>query len=347
MSKKTKSRWRWAFWALVFVCGVIIVTAPLKRGVPKSTWRVPVQLSMPDVPSMAPVTKEVEKLAQQVPDLPDLDMNTQDLGKLRAQTEKALSDLPLPSLSYEEKIGPEREHKPEVQAPVPLPPPAAAKGRKGRVAIVIDDMGLAHQASLRAVRLPAAVTLAYLPYAPNLRSQAEGAAAAGHDLMLHMPMEPMGDENPGPGALLSGQSQREWEEKIDAALTSFDGFIGVNNHMGSLLTTQPDAMALLSGILQERGLFFVDSRTSNKSVAATIARQTGVKVGVRDVFLDDTQTLENVRHQLAVLEQLALKKGQAIAIGHPHAVTLQALEAWIPQAQSRGVALVPVKDLVE
>ena len=354
MAKKQKkrSRWLWALWGLVLFAGVSLFFMPIDRPTPKVRWRAPVHVVMPDF---------TKALPQSLPDMPDVDFPDVNMSDVRKFGDKVTDALPdLPALPYEAPPVFHEEDKPAEPVPeskkdepaVVLPQPAAEEAheppKRGplRIALIIDDMGLVSHLSERAVRLPSAVTLAYLPYAPRLIQQAEAAIARGHDLLLHLPMEPVGNENPGPGALLSNHNEQEWRVLVDQALRSFDGFVGVNNHMGSKLTLNADAMRVVGEQLKERGMFFVDSRTNSKSIAEQAIRGLGVPVTGRDVFLDDTQTSANVWHELNRAEQVARRRGQAVVIGHPHAVTLQALEQWIPQAQARGVVLVHVRDLV-
>jgi uncharacterized protein len=232
----------------------------------------------------------------------------------------------------------------ELAAPPQKIPPAA--NGQTRIAIVIDDVGLDMGGSRRAVALPAFVTLSYMPYATRLHEQTKEAREAGHELLLHMPMEPVGSADPGPGALLTGLPQDELRERLDTALASFVGFDGMNNHMGSKFTADKEGMELVIDELQQRHLFFLDSRTSAQSVGFSVARQHGLPAVARDVFLDDDMSPKAVRMQLEQTERVAKHKGAAIAIGHPHPATLQALEEWLPEAQKRGFVFVPIKDLV-
>ncbi|MER2519101.1 MAG: divergent polysaccharide deacetylase family protein [Bdellovibrionales bacterium] len=235
-----------------------------------------------------------------------------------------------------------------VAPPVPEPKlPGWLPSHKARIAIVIDDMGLNLRESRRAVALPASVTLSYIPYAPRLRDQTREARDVGHELMLHMPMEPIGHDNPGPGALLTGLSEDEIRQRLVQALSSFVGFDGVNNHMGSKFTASESGMEIVVEELKQRQLFFLDSRTSSLTVGEKVARREGLPVIARDVFLDDSMTLEAVRGQIQQLERVARRKGYAVAIGHPHQATLQALEKWMPEAEKRGFVFVAIRDLVE
>ena len=219
---------------------------------------------------------------------------------------------------------------------------------KVKIAIVIDDVGVDLKGSERAIMsLPPSVTLSFLPYAVRLREQTKQARELGHELLLHMPMEPLGHEDPGPGALLVDLPMRDLQQRFETALASFTGFDGVNNHMGSKFTAYAEGMDMVVAELQQRNLFFLDSRTSPQSLGEKIARQKGLPTLSRDVFLDDEETPEALRAQLEATERVAQRKGYAIAIGHPHAVTLDALQSWIPEAQKRGVEFVPLKNLLK
>lgn len=250
------------------------------------------------------------------------------------------TEPPAPSISGEEATP-----SPVVTVPVP-PEPSGPTVARPRIAILIDDVGVNLRESQRAIALPAPITLAFLPYAVRVRELAHEARESGHELMLHLPMEPMGREDPGPEALLTGLPMRDVQERLERALASFAGFDGVNNHMGSRFTAWPEGMELVMDGLSERGVFFLDSRTSAQSVGKAVAERKGVPALARDVFLDDDASPQAVRAQLALTEKIARRKGTAIAIGHPHVTTLAVLETWIPEAQARGFELVPVNALL-
>jgi uncharacterized protein len=252
-----------------------------------------------------------------------------------------------PSVTAETK--PLGDEKAQPQAETPVPPPATTPfvpPGKPKIAIVIDDMGLDMRDSNRAAALPGFITLSYMPYATRLREQTRDAREQGHELLLHMPMEPVGHDDPGPGALLVDLPANEIRQRFQTALASFVGFDGVNNHMGSKFTANSAGMEIVIDELRQRNLFFLDSRTSAKSVGESLARQEGLPTIARDVFLDDDITLKAVNAQLERVEYVAKHKGYAVAIGHPHAITLQALEAWLPEAEKQGFELVPLRELV-
>lgn len=219
----------------------------------------------------------------------------------------------------------------------------AAGNSKAKVIIIIDDMGLSKARSSAVAALPAPLTLAYLPYAPDVRKQAATARAFGHELMIHTPMEPMSaDQDPGPMALMDAMSAEEVDENLKKIFASFDGYIGINNHMGSKLTQNSRIMHQVMQALKEKGLVFIDSKTISSSVAADIAAEEGIYYAQRDVFLDHEETVEFVMGALEKLEAIAHRKGYAIAIGHPKDVTVEALQKWLPTLDEKGLELAPV-----
>jgi hypothetical protein len=216
------------------------------------------------------------------------------------------------------------------------------------IAIVLDDVGVNRRGARNAIALPAPLTLAFMTYANGLAEMTGQARAAGHELMLHVPMQPVSEAmDPGPNVLRGDLPRAELMQRLAWGLDRFDGYVGINNHMGSRFTASPEGMALVMDALRTRGLLFLDSLTAGDSVAGELAARSGVPYAVRDVFLDnEPDDLAAIHHQLAILEQTARERGYAIGIGHPHDGTVAALSQWIPQMQARGFALVPVSAIV-
>jgi polysaccharide deacetylase 2 family uncharacterized protein YibQ len=179
-----------------------------------------------------------------------------------------------------------------------------------------------------------------------LAQQAELARAAGHELLLHVPMEPIGQEWPGPRALLTSFGRHELVSRLRAHLLRLPGFVGINNHMGSRLTADRDHMTWVMAELHARQLLFIDSLTTPRSVATDEARRQGVPYARRDVFLDNEPSADRILDRLAEVERIAKRKGHAMAIGHPHRATIEALRHWLPRLQERGLILVPVSAIV-
>ncbi len=225
----------------------------------------------------------------------------------------------------------------------------AGKPQVPRVAILIDDLGSDSAAAERIARWPYAVAGAVLPGLPASARTARLLEEAGKEVLLHLPMEPRGypDVRPGPGVVLRSQSTEEIVRTLQSDLESVPGAVGVNNHMGSAATADPRVMQAVAQVLARRGLFFVDSRTTDATVAREVVRQEHVPAVSRRVFLDDRATPEAIEWSLAELAARARSEGSALALGHPYPATLDVLERELPGLASRGVRLVRVSELVE
>jgi len=241
--------------------------------------------------------------------------------------------------------------KPQKQAKQ-IPPKAYEKpkfsGEKAKIAIVIDDVGMNLPESHKAIDLPPEVTLAFLPYAKNVRELSDVARQKGHEMIIHAPMEAISNKvDLGSIALRSGMDYATFDKEFKKMADSFNGFVGINNHMGSKLTQDPEAMGFLMDELKRRGLYFLDSKTIATSIAAQTAKTYGIPFAERDVFLDHVETPEFTAGALEKLERIAKEQGSAIAIGHPKEITMQALQAWIPTLEEKGIELVTVSSLLD
>lgn len=223
------------------------------------------------------------------------------------------------------------------------PAPALRRSDDGEppiVAIVIDDLGdVAH--TRRAIALPHEIALAFLPYPRDTPALAGAARRAGHEVLVHVPMQAMGDADPGPMALAVSLPAEENVRRLDWALARVPGFDGINNHEGSRFTADAAALAPVMDDLKRRGVFFFDSRTTADSQVLQAAHAAGVESAARDVFLDDMPTVDGVDAQLRALEKRARAQGAAIAIGHPHDVTMDAVAYWA--AHLHGLRLVTLR----
>lgn len=217
------------------------------------------------------------------------------------------------------------------------------------IAIVIDDMGVDRGRSRQMWEdVPGPLTLSFMSYADNLDSQTTAAKNKGHELMLHMSMEPSSKTiDAGPNVLLRAMSDEELKSMVAWGLDRFEGYVGVNNHMGSRFTEDAHAMRVMMREVQAHDVFFLDSRTSAKSVGRKVATELGITFLERNVFLDNDNDVDKVLRQLERVERLALKQGHAIAIGHPRDATIEVLKTWIPKAQARGLNIVPITMLLK
>lgn len=227
------------------------------------------------------------------------------------------------------------------QAATPVRPPVF-------ISIIIDDMGKRMETGQRVLALPGQVACAFLPRANHTYKLAEQANRQGHEVLLHLPMESVDGRPLDAGAVTLAMTENEFVSTVLDDLGRVPHAIGVNNHMGSLLTRHPGHMHWLMEAMQRRSpLFFVDSRTTKATVALQVAEENGIPATRRNVFLDDSMDPKDITIQFHRLIVLAHEQGSALAIGHPYPQTLAVLEKQLPQLARQGVQLVPVHELIE
>ena len=226
--------------------------------------------------------------------------------------------------------------------------PLSAAAGQTVIAIVIDDMGLDRTRALKMIELKGPLTLSLMTYAAGLPGLVSEARNAGHEIMAHLPMEPIDPkENPGPGALKVNMDEATIRRTIAADLDGWGGYVGVNNHMGSKFTKDAARMAIVMDELKARGLLWLDSKTIGDTAGPSAAKAAGVPYVERDVFLDNVETVDAVTVQLEQLAAAAKAHGSAIGIGHPHDSTIAALQKWLPGLAARGIALVPITEILK
>jgi len=219
--------------------------------------------------------------------------------------------------------------------------------RGPRAAIIIDDLGN-NWAEARAVSdLPYPVAVAVLPDTPYAAKAARRAHSRGKEVLAHIPMEPASaDVRLGPHFLRTGMGREQLVATLNANLAGIPYVQGVNNHMGSRLTSRARPMGWVMQALRDQGLYFIDSRTTAATKALSQARSRGLPAAERDVFLDHEPSEAAIRAQFRELLDEARDKGTAIAIGHPHPATLKVLRDLLPEASRQGVEIVPLREVV-
>lgn len=214
-----------------------------------------------------------------------------------------------------------------------------------RCAIIIDDMGPLMETAEILSRIDADLTFAVLPNTPDTQKVARFLHRRGKEILLHLPMQGNG-KDPGPGAILQGMTSPQISEILKQDLECVPYITGVNNHMGSVITTDREAMRLIMDELKRKGLFFVDSLTTSKSVCSEVAHDLKVPFIVRDVFLDNELDPSYITSQMEKLVRISLKYSNAVGICHPHPETIAVLEREIPKMKGRGVEIVKVSALI-
>jgi polysaccharide deacetylase 2 family uncharacterized protein YibQ len=213
--------------------------------------------------------------------------------------------------------------------------------------IIIDDVGNNLEYGADVINLPATLTIAILPKTTYAKRLARLAAAQNKEVMLHLPMQSVEHHEHSPGTLDLHMTRNEFRSQLRLNLNSVPYVRGVNNHMGSLLTRHPGHMAwLMDELSQMGGLYFIDSKTTSKSIADKIAVENNVPVLSRDFFLDPDHNTDTLRQQFDLFIQKVNRRGYALAIAHPYPATIQFLKAHLNELSEHGIKLIPVSELV-
>lgn len=283
-------------------------------------WEIQVPLpAEPELPVMqSPAASEIAPIPEEGPVLPDT------APAQPASTPDA-----------------ENTANPEAIADVQVPAVSPAN-----LVLIIDDIGYNADAGQRAINLPGQVTYAIIPFTPHGKTLAESANQSGKEVMLHVPMSNLSGMDLGQGGLTLLQNEEEFLHALQSALADIPHIKGVNNHTGSELTAAHQPMQWLMHELKNRGLFFVDSVTTNLSVAAATAEQFQVPSLRRHVFLDNVQTTEAIDAEFKRGLALAQKQGFAVAIGHPYAETLSYLETALPLLAQQNIRLISASSMI-
>ncbi|MDH6669840.1 polysaccharide deacetylase 2 family uncharacterized protein YibQ [Paenibacillus sp. LBL] len=227
----------------------------------------------------------------------------------------------------------------------------SGKGQKiSKLSVIIDDFGNGQKGTQEMLSLPVKITVAVMPFLPTSKKDAESAHKMGHDVIIHMPMEPKQGRASwlGPGAILSSLTDEEIRKRMEEAIDSVPYAIGINNHMGSKVTGDERIMSIVLDVCKERGLFFIDSKINYRSVVGKLAAEKGMPAIANDIFLDDVHTVQHVSKQLVTAAQHAEERTSCIAIGHVGVFgtrTAEALKVSIPELQKK-VEFVGISDLV-
>ncbi len=214
--------------------------------------------------------------------------------------------------------------------------------------IIIDDIGNHLEHGLAIINLPASLTVAILPNTTYATKLARLATKNKKEVMLHLPMQSIRHHPYSPGTLELHMSQQQFDKQLQKNLKAVPHIRGVNNHMGSLLTRHPGHMTwLMDALAQHGGLYFIDSKTTAKSIASKIASEHKIPHLSRDVFLDPDNNKNTLRQQFDFFIQKIKQRGYALAIAHPYPETIQFLQANLAELHAQGIKLVPVSQLIQ
>jgi polysaccharide deacetylase 2 family uncharacterized protein YibQ len=320
---------------------------PIRKrdGIFVRTWYI----TLPDDMAVAALVGDLEaEVSSRDTRLAVVEPEGGDLVRLNIDLGIEVFDL---HLRVAEQKGAGRQPVAPTPAPSPTatPRPSPAPWQHGLLAIILDDAGQRLDLVPEVAALPEAVAVSVLPFLPHSSATAGDLHRSGHEVWLHLPMEPAGypGNNPGPGAVLVAMSESDIRMTVRSALNNVPHVIGVNNHMGSRATADLRTMTWVMQEISARDLCFIDSRTAVGTVAEDAARSQGVPTGRRHIFLDNTRTRKAIRRQLDEAIYRARTEGRIIAIGHMVEETVRTLQAELPGISERGVDLVPPTRLLD
>jgi len=268
-------------------------------------------------------------------------MNSADVAEL--QFSITYKELPLYQILLKQRISPPIPVEPENQ---PDEEQEEADDRP-MIALIVDDVGYDVERALELLNLRSPMTISIFPQLLYSRHIAKAAHKMGYEIMMHLPMEPGENLRRNPGFVMQSMSREELYWILDRDLDSIPHVSGVNNHQGSKMTADEHAMTLVVEYLSEKDLYFIDSRTTNDSVAHKVAMNLGLKSAENDVFLDNEKDLEYIKQRISILMDKADAGGKAIGICHVHPITIQALREMLPLVEQEGFRLVYASEVVE
>jgi polysaccharide deacetylase 2 family uncharacterized protein YibQ len=223
--------------------------------------------------------------------------------------------------------------------PVEVPSP--------RLAIVVDDCGYNPTRDAEWLKFPEKITMAVIPFGPSSRRLPRAAHDRGFGVLIHAPMEPEGpvSDKTGGFRFQRGMSGEEMDALLGRMIEENAWASGVSNHMGSAFTADPESMAAFASLLKSRGLFFLDSVTTSRSIAVKAARKAGIPVARRDVFLDTGIRPEEMRLRWKEALSIAKEKGKAVLVCHGRRESLRAILDLVPDLEAEGVRAVTLDEL--
>jgi polysaccharide deacetylase 2 family uncharacterized protein YibQ len=223
-----------------------------------------------------------------------------------------------------------------------------ANAKMPRVALVVTGLGVSASSTAEALKLPAAVTLAFAPYAGDLERIVSRARGEGHEVLLQVPMEPFDypDNDPGPQTLLTSLSPEQNIDRMHWLMSRFQGYVGVANYMGSRFTASDVAFAPVLREISKRGLMYLDDGSSPRSLASQIAGANSMPFAKANIVIDSVPTPNEIDRALLRLETMARDNGLAVGVASALPVSLARIAKWAKSADSRGILLVPISAAV-
>jgi polysaccharide deacetylase 2 family uncharacterized protein YibQ len=297
--------------------------------------RKTVTAAPPPPPQTAPARPRTAVLSSALPALP---------RKL------VLAPAPQPAVQVDGRFGPLPRIAEDGREPWKVyARPFPVERDRPRIAILLQDLGLSQEQTNAAIQqLPGSVTLGFTPYARRLEQWIGLSRAAGHEVLLQLPMEPFDfpTSDPGPHTLLTSVGPDENLERLEFLLSRFTGYVGVYNRMGDRFTSSVESLLPVLQSIHERGLLFIDARTSGASVAGRLANELGLPHALNNREIDQVASRVEIDAKLIDLENIARQQGQALGIARPYPVTIERLAQWAASLEEKGIDLAPVSALI-
>ncbi len=255
----------------------------------------------------------------------------------QSATERKKEEIPVSTA-----VSPKKSHPSEVSKS------QATTRSTSLVAIIIDDLGNSLEIAKPFLDFPHPIALSILPKLRYSESIARMAEERGRTTLLHLPVEAKAENYfLGPGALITTMSEKAMERTLEQDLKTVPGVQGINNHLGSKGTTDPKITRMIALEAKHHHLFVVDSLTTPNSILYDEARESGVPAERREIFLDNDVNEKAIKGKIDDLIKAAKVKGKAIAIGHPHLITLKVIQQSIPRLEKENIKLVPLGRLMK
>ena len=222
----------------------------------------------------------------------------------------------------------------------------------GKAVIIIDDLGNQYKPCLPLIKSKYPTTFSVLPNCPFSRRISQEGHEAGHEIILHAPMESWDSESnlkaskTGNLFLTTAMDNQELANQLEAMINAVPNIIGISNHMGSKFTEDSTKMEVLLRLLKDKSLFFVDSRTSNNSKGLSLAKELDVKSVGRGLFLDNDQSYDQTVEQIVKLMEMSTAEDIAVGIGHPYPSTIKAITDMLPRFKKNKIEIVPLSEIL-
>ena len=222
--------------------------------------------------------------------------------------------------------------------------------RKPRIALIISNLGLSDTYTKATLELlPEDITLSFSHVAPRLKSWVREARQKGHEILLDIPMEPIGfpKNDPGRATLLTSSNEVENLNRLEHIMKQAGGYVGLLGTLGTKFMLHSETFLPVLRSIKQRGLIYVDSRSTSRSLGPELASSIQLPKAFNNVFVDKEPSQEKIKNKLDELERIALKRRFAVGIAQPLPITIEILRQWTKELKTKQIALAPITAIVD